>query len=116
MSDREVWIQAAAILAEHGEHTPDYIVDQMVAAIGDPVAVKNWHAFPLQSMLLKARGHLLQIADLGIRFGWSQMSHNPGEGGRHTLALADLVILLRTLPEHDERPALGAMMPEAPQS
>ena len=43
MSDREVWIQAAAILAEHGEHTPDYIVDQMVAAIGDPVAVKDWH-------------------------------------------------------------------------
>ncbi len=43
MSDREVWIQAGAILAEHGEHTPDYIVDQMVAAIGDPVAVKNWH-------------------------------------------------------------------------
>ena len=43
MSDREVWIQAGAILAEHGEHTPDYIVDQMVAAIGDPVAVKDWH-------------------------------------------------------------------------
>ncbi len=43
MSDREVWIQAAAILAEHGKHTPDYIVDQMVAAIGDPIAVKDWH-------------------------------------------------------------------------
>jgi len=43
MSDREVWLQAGAILAEHGEHTPDYIVDQMVAAIGDPVAVKDWH-------------------------------------------------------------------------
>jgi hypothetical protein len=43
ISHREVWIQAGAILAEHGEHTPDYIVDQMVAAIGDPVAVKNWH-------------------------------------------------------------------------
>jgi len=31
------------ILAEHGEHAPDYIVDQMVAAIGNPVAVKDWH-------------------------------------------------------------------------
>ncbi|MBD8471181.1 MULTISPECIES: hypothetical protein [unclassified Sphingomonas] len=43
MEDREIWIQAGVILAEHGEHTPDYIVDQMVAAIGDPVAVKDWH-------------------------------------------------------------------------
>jgi len=42
MEDREIWIQAGVILAEHGEHTPDYIVDQMVAAIGDPVAVKDW--------------------------------------------------------------------------
>ena len=43
LGTREIWIQAGAILAEHGEHTPDYIADQMVAAIGDPVAVKNWH-------------------------------------------------------------------------
>jgi hypothetical protein len=43
MEEREIWLQAGAILAEHGEHTPDYIVDQMVAAIGDPVAVKDWH-------------------------------------------------------------------------
>jgi len=66
-------------------------------------------------MLLKALGHLLQIADLEIPFGSSQLLHNPGERGRHPLAPADLVILLRTPPEHDERPALGAMMPEAPQ-
>ena len=59
-------------------------------------------------MLLKALGHLLQIADLEIRFGSSRLSHNPGEGGRHTLAPADLVILLRTFPQHDGRPALGA--------
>ncbi|WP_235516348.1 hypothetical protein, partial [Sphingomonas sp. Leaf226] len=72
-------------------------------------------ALPLQSMLIKALGHLLQIANLGIRFGSSQLSHNPGERGRHTLAPADLVIVLLTFPEHDERPALGAMMPEAPQ-
>ncbi|WP_159043566.1 hypothetical protein [Sphingomonas sp. STIS6.2] len=31
------------ILAEHGEHTPDYIVDQMVAAIGNPVVAKDWY-------------------------------------------------------------------------
>ncbi len=43
MEDREIWIQAGVILVEHGEHTPDYIVDQMVAAIGDPIAVKDWH-------------------------------------------------------------------------
>ena len=43
MEDREIWIRAGEILAEHGEHTAKYIVDQMVAAIGDPVAVKNWH-------------------------------------------------------------------------
>ena len=43
MRTREIWIQAGAILAEHGERTGDHIVDQMVAAIGDPVAVKDWH-------------------------------------------------------------------------
>jgi hypothetical protein len=43
MGDREIWIQAGVILAEHGDHAPDYIADQMVAAIGDPVAVKDWH-------------------------------------------------------------------------
>jgi hypothetical protein len=66
-------------------------------------------------MLLKALEHLLQIADFGIGFGSSQLSHNPVERGRHTLAPADLVIVLRTFPEHNERPALGASMPEAPQ-
>jgi hypothetical protein len=56
-------------------------------------------------MLIKALGHLLQIANLGIRFGSSQLSHNPVERGRHTLAPADLVILLRIFPQHDGRPA-----------
>lgn len=66
-------------------------------------------------MLFKALGHLLQIADLGIGFGTSQLLHNPVERGRHTLAPADLVIVLRTFPEHNEWPVLGASMPEAPQ-
>ena len=43
MEDREVWIKAGAILAEHREHTEQYIVDKMVAAIGDTVAMKNRH-------------------------------------------------------------------------
>jgi hypothetical protein len=43
MEEREIWIQAGVILAEHGEHTPDYIVDQMVAAIGNPVVAKDWY-------------------------------------------------------------------------
>ena len=43
MEDREIWIKAGAILAEHGEYTEEYILDKMVAAIEDTVAVKNLH-------------------------------------------------------------------------
>jgi len=53
MEDREIWIQACVILAEHGEHTPDYIVDQMVAAIGNPVAVKDWHRIAAAADVIK---------------------------------------------------------------
>ena len=53
MEEREIWLQAGAILAEHGEHTPDYIVDQMVAAIGDPVAVKDWHRIAAAADVIK---------------------------------------------------------------
>ena len=42
MEEREVWIQAGAILAEHGELTSDYIIDQMCDALGDRVAVQDW--------------------------------------------------------------------------
>ena len=42
MNDREVWVQAGAILAQHGERTTDYIIDQVSDALGNPVAVEDW--------------------------------------------------------------------------
>lgn len=42
MEDREVWIQAGAILAAHGKLTSDYIIDQLSDALGDRVAVEDW--------------------------------------------------------------------------
>jgi hypothetical protein len=41
MEEREVWIQAGAILAAHGELTADYIIDQLCDALGDRVAVEE---------------------------------------------------------------------------
>jgi hypothetical protein len=66
-------------------------------------------------MLSKALSGLPRIAGLGICAGSAQLAHYPVERGRHALATADLVILLRTFPEHDEWPALRAVMPEASQ-
>lgn len=42
MEEREVWIQAGAILAAHGELTADYIIDQLIEALGDRTAVEDW--------------------------------------------------------------------------
>jgi hypothetical protein len=42
MEEREVWIQAGAILAEHGELTAEYIIDQLSDALGDRIAVEDW--------------------------------------------------------------------------
>ena len=42
MKEREVWIQAGAILAAHGELTNDYIIDHLSDALGDRVAVEDW--------------------------------------------------------------------------
>lgn len=42
MEDREVWMQAGAILAEHGELTTDYIIDQLSDALGSRIAVEDW--------------------------------------------------------------------------
>jgi len=42
MDEREVWLQAGAILAAHGELTSDYIIDQLSDALGDRVAVEDW--------------------------------------------------------------------------
>jgi hypothetical protein len=42
MEDREVWIQAGAILAAHGELTVDYIIDQLSGALGSRIALEDW--------------------------------------------------------------------------
>jgi len=42
MEEREVWIQAGAILAEHGELTAEYIIDRLSDALGDRIAVEDW--------------------------------------------------------------------------
>lgn len=42
MEDREVWIQAGAILAAHGTMSADYIIDQLSDALGDRIAVEDW--------------------------------------------------------------------------
>jgi hypothetical protein len=42
MDEREVWIQAGAILAAYGELTADFIIDQLCDALGDGIAVEDW--------------------------------------------------------------------------
>ena len=42
MTDREVWMTAGDILAEHGELTSDYIIDQLSDALSDTIAVEDW--------------------------------------------------------------------------
>jgi hypothetical protein len=42
VTDREVWIKAGAIVAEHGTMTAEYIIEQLSDVLGDHVAVKDW--------------------------------------------------------------------------
>lgn len=42
MTDREVWVKAGEILAEHGSMTADYIIAQLGDALGDRIAVEDW--------------------------------------------------------------------------
>jgi len=42
MVEREVWIQACAIIAAHGELSSDYIIDQLSDALGSGVVVEDW--------------------------------------------------------------------------
>jgi hypothetical protein len=42
MSDRDVWMRAGAIVAEHGAMTADYIIDQLSDVLDDHVAVEDW--------------------------------------------------------------------------
>ena len=42
MTDREIWIKASAILAEHGKMTAEYIIDQLGDVLANDVAVQDW--------------------------------------------------------------------------
>lgn len=42
MTEREVWIKAGEIVAEHGEMTADYIIDRLSDVLDDAVAVEDW--------------------------------------------------------------------------
>jgi hypothetical protein len=42
MSDRDVWLKAGTIVAEHWTLTTDYIISQLGDAIEDNVAVEDW--------------------------------------------------------------------------
>ncbi|WP_426280767.1 hypothetical protein [Sphingomonas sp. NFX23] len=42
MSDRDVWVKAGAIVAEHGDLTADYIIKQLSDVLGDKIAVEDW--------------------------------------------------------------------------
>jgi hypothetical protein len=42
MTDREVWILAGEIMAEHGTMTADYIIDQLSEVLDNHVAVEDW--------------------------------------------------------------------------
>ena len=42
MSDRDVWVRAGAIVAEHGAMTADYIIKQLSDVLDDRIAVEDW--------------------------------------------------------------------------
>jgi hypothetical protein len=42
MSEPHIWISAGVILAEFGDRTSDYIMDQLSDVLADSVAVENW--------------------------------------------------------------------------
>jgi hypothetical protein len=42
MSERDVWVKAGAIVAEHGTLTADYLIEQLSDVIGDRMAVESW--------------------------------------------------------------------------
>jgi len=56
MNEREVWIQACAIIAAHGERSSDYIIDQLSDALGNGVAVEDWRRVAVAMDSIAAAG------------------------------------------------------------
>lgn len=42
MTERDIWVRACTIVAEHGMATMDYIIDRIEDALGDRGAVEDW--------------------------------------------------------------------------
>ena len=42
LSDRDVWVKAGAIVAEHGTLTAEYIISRLGDVIDDNMAVEDW--------------------------------------------------------------------------
>ena len=42
MSDRDVWLKAGEIVAEHGDLSADYIIGQLGNVLGDCIAFEDW--------------------------------------------------------------------------
>jgi hypothetical protein len=42
MTDRDIWVRACAILAEHGAMTAEYIISRLGDVLDDRVAVEDW--------------------------------------------------------------------------
>jgi hypothetical protein len=42
VTDRDVWIKAGAILAEHGDGTADYIICQLGDVLDSQAAIEHW--------------------------------------------------------------------------
>jgi hypothetical protein len=42
LPNREIWLRAGTILAEHGDRSAEYVIEQLAESLGDHVAVEDW--------------------------------------------------------------------------
>jgi hypothetical protein len=42
LPNREIWLRAGTILAEYGDRSADYIIDQAAESLGDWAALEDW--------------------------------------------------------------------------
>lgn len=42
MTERDIWVKAGVIVAEHGALTADYIIDHISDVMGDRFAIEDW--------------------------------------------------------------------------